>query len=127
MFVGDKCGKAEEAIQFYTSLFKDSKIEHIERYKAGEEPEKEGTVKHAKFTLGGVEYMAMDSAHEHLFTFTPAFSIFVVCESEEEIDTLYAKFVEGGGALMPLGNYGFSTKFGWVADRYGVSWQLNLP
>jgi predicted 3-demethylubiquinone-9 3-methyltransferase (glyoxalase superfamily) len=69
--------------------------------------------------------MAMDSAHAHKFTFTPAISIFVECETEAELDTLYKVLSEGGEALMPLNNYGFSKKFGWVNDRYGVSWQLN--
>lgn len=70
--------------------------------------------------------MAIDSSGEHKFSFTPAISIFVNCETEEEIDTLYKKLSEGGGAMMPLGDYGFSKKFGWIADRYGVSWQLYL-
>ena len=68
----------------------------------------------------------MDSAQNHQFTFTPSMSIFVLCESEEEIGTLYKRLIEGGSAPMPLANYGFSKKFAWVADRYGVSWQLNL-
>lgn len=73
--------------------------------------------------------MAFDSSLNHQFTFTPATSIFVECESEEEIVTLYKHFMGGGGvgkAMMPLGNYGFSKKFCWLADKYGVSWQLNL-
>ncbi len=61
------------------------------------------------------------------FTFTPSFSIFVTCNTEEELDNLYEKLGEGRQALMPLGDYGFSKKFGWINDRFGVSWQLNLP
>ncbi|WP_414655483.1 VOC family protein, partial [Flavobacterium sp.] len=57
---------------------------------------------------------------------TPAVSIYVNCDSEEEINILYNKLLEGGNALMPIDNYGFSTKFGWVADKYGLSWQVNL-
>ncbi|TME11601.1 MAG: VOC family protein [Chloroflexi bacterium] len=125
MFVGEQHGKAEEAINLYVSLFKNSKIIKIERYGAGES-EPEGTVKHATFSLNGQEFMALDSALKHEFTFTPSMSIFVQCESEEEIDTLYKRFIEGGSAKMPLDNYGFSRKFAWVADSYGVSWQLNL-
>jgi predicted 3-demethylubiquinone-9 3-methyltransferase (glyoxalase superfamily) len=71
--------------------------------------------------------MAIDSAAAHNFTFTPAFSIFVICESESELEKLYEALNTGGEALMPLDNYGFSRKFGWVKDRYGVSWQMNLP
>jgi predicted 3-demethylubiquinone-9 3-methyltransferase (glyoxalase superfamily) len=70
--------------------------------------------------------MALDSALQHEFTFTPSMSIFVQCESEKEIDSLYKRFIDGGSAQMPLDNYGFSRKFAWVADSYGVSWQLNL-
>jgi predicted 3-demethylubiquinone-9 3-methyltransferase (glyoxalase superfamily) len=125
MFVGEQHGKAAEAINFYVSLFKNAKIIEIERYRAGES-EPEGTVKRAKFSLNGLEFMAFDSALKHEFTFTSAMSIFVQCDSEEEIDTLYTRFTEGGSAQMPLDNYGFSKKFAWVADRYGVSWQLNL-
>jgi predicted 3-demethylubiquinone-9 3-methyltransferase (glyoxalase superfamily) len=125
MFVGEQHGKAEEAMNLYVSLFKNSGIRNIERYGAGEE-EPEGTVKHATFSLGGQEFMAMDSHQQHDFTFTPSMSIFVQCDTEEEIDTVYKSLIEGGRALMPLGDYGFSRKFGWLADKYGVSWQLNL-
>jgi predicted 3-demethylubiquinone-9 3-methyltransferase (glyoxalase superfamily) len=79
-----------------------------------------------RFELNGVEYRALDSAAKHAFTFTASMSLFVECETEAEIDRFYAALVEGGGALMPLGSYGFSRKFGWVNDRFGVSWQLNL-
>jgi predicted 3-demethylubiquinone-9 3-methyltransferase (glyoxalase superfamily) len=64
---------------------------------------------------------------KHAFTFTPAFSFFVDCESEEELKRLYAALSADGATLMPLGNYGFSRQFAWVNDRFGVSWQLNLP
>lgn len=125
MFVGEQYGKAEEAINFYISLFKDSGIQHIDYYKANEPGGKEGTIKLATFTLAGQTYMAIDSGAAHQFTFTPALSIYVNCESEEELETLYKNLSEGGSALMPLGNYGFNKKFGWVADKYGLNWQLN--
>lgn len=126
MFVGDQCGKAEEAIGFYTSLFKNSEVRNIEYFKQGEPGGIEGAVKHALFTIESQEYMAMDSSFKHEFSFTPSISIFVNCKSDEEINTLFERLSEGGGALMPLGDYGFSKKFGWLADKYGVSWQLNL-
>lgn len=126
MFCGPHGGQAEEAITFYVSLLKNSQIIAVDRYGANEQ-EPEGTVRLARFTLAGREYMAIDSAAEHNFTFTPAFSIFVTCESESELETLYEALSAGGQALMPLDNYGFSRKFGWVNDRYGVSWQVNLP
>ncbi len=125
MFVGKQYGKAEEAINFYTSLFKNSRIINIVRYGAGQ-GELEGAVQHAVFSLDGQEYMAMESNGGHLFTFTPAISIFVRCETEEEIDGLYEKLSQGGSVLMELNTYPFSKKFGWVQDRYGVSWQLDL-
>ena len=120
-------GKAEEAMNYYTSLIKDSKITNIIRYGANEEAGDEGTVMQASFTLKGQDFMCIDSNIAHQFSFTPSFSIFVTCDTEEEIDNLYQKLVEDRQALMPLGNYGFSKKFGWLNDRYGVSWQLNLP
>ena len=126
MFVGDKAGKAEEAMGFYTSLFKDSGIKSITKYESDEPGGKQGMVKYAVFTLQGQEYMAMDSTGPHAFTFTPSISIFIRCEDEAEIDRLYKKLSEAGRELMPLNNYGFSRKFGWVSDRYGVSWQMNL-
>lgn len=125
MFVGEQHGKAEEAINLYTSLVKDSKILQITHYGAGEQGV-EGTVKAATFTLKGQEFQAMDSHLGHAFTFTPAMSLVVQCETEEEIDGLFSNLSSGGGILMPLNNYGFSKKFAWVADKYGVSWQLNL-
>ncbi len=125
MFVGDQAGKAEEAITFYTSLFDNSRILHIERYGAGES-EPAGSVRVARFTLNGVEFMAMDSALNHQFTFTPSVSLFVECAQLEEVESTYQALSDGGQVLMPLDNYGFSEKFGWVSDKYGVSWQLNL-
>lgn len=119
-------GNAEEAMNFYTSLIEDSAINSIVRYGANESGD-EGTVMQATFTLKGQEFMCIDSNIKHQFSFTPSFSIYLTCDSEEELDRLYEKLNEGGQALMPLGDYGFSQKFGWLNDRFGVSWQLNLP
>jgi len=63
---------------------------------------------------------------KHGFGFTPAMSLFVECESETELDAAFNRLSEGGNVLMPVGNYGFSSRFGWLTDRFGVSWQLNL-
>lgn len=125
MFVGDQAGKAEQAIELYTSLFPNSEIIDIKRYEA-DEHEPEGSVKTARFTINGTELMAMDSHLDHQFNFTPSISLYVECESESEIEEAYRTLAEGGSPLMPLDNYGFSDKFGWLNDRYGVSWQLNL-
>ena len=118
-------GKAEEAMNFYTSLFEQSKVLHITRY-GPNEAGAEGTVMHAIFALGEQEFMCIDSSVKHGFTFTPAISLYVTCASEAEIDRLYVKLSEGGQVLMPLDAYPFSPKFSWVADRFGISWQLTL-
>lgn len=122
MFQG---GKAEEAMNFYTSLIEESGITNIVRYGANESGD-EGTIMQATFTLKGQEFMCIDSNVKHEFSFTPSFSIYVNCNTEDEIMNLYQKLNEGGQILMPLDNYGFSKKFGWINDRFGVSWQLNL-
>jgi predicted 3-demethylubiquinone-9 3-methyltransferase (glyoxalase superfamily) len=118
-------GSAEEAMTFYMSLFDDAEILAITRYGPGETGA-EGTVQHATFSLAGQSFMSIDSNVNHGFSFTPSISLYVQCETEDEIDRLYAAFMEKGQALMPLGSYGFSTKFGWVTDHFGVAWQLNL-
>lgn len=119
-------GNAEEAMKYYTSIIEDSSIKSITRYGANEAGE-EGTVMQAIFSLKEQEFMCIDSNVTHAFTFTPSFSIYLTCDSEQEIDALYEKLMLNGQALMPLGDYGFSRKFGWVNDQFGVSWQLNLP
>src|SRR5512140_261737 len=95
MFCGPHSGQAEEAITFYVSLIKNSMVTAIDRYGANEQ-EPEGTVRLAHFTLAGRDYMAIDSAAGHQFTFTPAFSIFVTCESEAEQEKLYEALSAGG-------------------------------
>src|SRR4051812_28839845 len=118
-------GNAEQAMTFYVSLFNDAAITDVSRYGAGEMGA-EGSVKKATFTLAGQAFMCIDSPAKHGFTFTPATSLFVDCDSEVEIDALFAKLSNGGQVMMPLGEYPFSKRFGWLADRFGVSWQLNL-
>jgi predicted 3-demethylubiquinone-9 3-methyltransferase (glyoxalase superfamily) len=119
-------GAAEEAMNFYLSLFDDAKIVSIQRH-GPEGPGPEGSVMTAVFTLAGREFMCSDSFVHHDFSFTPSVSMFVDCPDEAELDRLYAALSENGAVLMGLANYGFSRKFGWVNDRFGVSWQLNLP
>src|SRR5580658_1450803 len=117
-------GKAEEAMSFYVSLFPSSAVTEVVRYGSGEAGP-EGSIRKAAFTVSGQTVLCTDSFVKHAFTFTPAFSFFVSCESEDEIQRLIGALSEQGAALMPLGNYGFSRLFAWVNDRYGVSWQLN--
>ncbi|WP_088072732.1 VOC family protein [Gottfriedia luciferensis] len=118
-------GQAEEAMNYYISLFKDSEVVNILRY-GPEMGEFEGKVIKATFKLNGQEFICIDSNIKHNFTFTPSVSLFVTCESDEEIENAYEKLTDNGQVLMPLGAYPFSEKYGWVNDKYGVSWQLTL-
>ena len=81
----------------------------------------------ARFTLAGREHMCIDSPVQHAFAFTPSMSLFVTCEDEGQVDGLFAKLSDGGKVLMPLDAYPFARRFAWVADKYGVSWQLIWP
>jgi len=114
MFVGDVCGKAEKAIHFYASVFRRSQVGNILRYGKGEEPDKEGTIKHAAFTLESQEFAAMDSARAHNFAFNEAISFMVYCDSQEEIDYYWGKL-----SAVPA-----AEQCGWLKDRYGLSWQI---
>ena len=115
MFVGEQCGKAETALHLYTSIFNKAQIGGIDRYGQGEEPDKEGTIRHAAFTLEGQEFAAMDSAHKHEFTFNEAISFMVRCKNQEEIDCFWEKLIEDGGQ---------ESVCGWLKDRFGLSWQV---
>jgi predicted 3-demethylubiquinone-9 3-methyltransferase (glyoxalase superfamily) len=97
----------------------------VTRYGPGEAGA-EGSIVRADFTIAGQDVICIDSPAKHAFGFTPSFSFFVECESEKELDHAFSQLSDGGGILMPPGNYGFSQKFTWVSDRFGVSWQLNL-
>ena len=131
-FVGDQCGKAEEAMKFYTAIFPNSEIKSIIKYSAGEHGGTPELIKYGVFTLNGVEYRVSESNYNHAWSFTPGVSLFVECTSEKEIETLFEALSSNGGQVMiPMDNYGsenygFGKKFGWCADKYGISWQLNL-
>ncbi|MBD3897248.1 VOC family protein [Halomonas sp. ML-15] len=118
-------GNAEQAMRFYVSLFEGAEILGLEHYGPGE-PGKQGSVKQAEFTLAGRRYLCIDSPVTHDFTFTPSMSLFVECESLGEFERLLEQLAEQGETLMPPDDYGFSTRFAWLNDRFGVSWQLNL-
>lgn len=119
--------QAEEAVDFYASLFKDSRVGTVTRYDeaaAAVSGRPQGSVMTVAFELEGGEFVALNGGS--VFHFTPAISFSVGCESEEEIDELWEKLSDGGTVLMELGAYPFSEKYGWLNDRYGVSWQLIL-
>ena len=117
-------GTAEAAMNFYVNLFPRSEVIKVFHYDEGES---KGKIHQAFFTLGSREFICIDTPIKHDWGFTPAISIFVDCESEEELERLYSALAADGKILMPLDNWGFSQRFGWVSDRFGVSWQLNLP
>jgi predicted 3-demethylubiquinone-9 3-methyltransferase (glyoxalase superfamily) len=118
-------GKAEEAMNFYVALFPGASVLDVKRYGANQRGA-EGSIMKASFSLSGQTIHCIDSPAKHAFTFTPAFSLYVQCGSEDEINRFYKELSAGGSDLMPLGEYGFSRKFAWINDRFGVSWQLNL-
>jgi len=118
-------GQAEEAMRFYVSLFPEARVLEIARYGKGAAGA-EGTVSRARFSIGGQTLMCTDSTVKHAFAFTPATSLYVQCTSKERMRLLVERLSEGGKVFMPLDNYGFSKLFAWVADKFGVSWQLSL-
>ena len=118
-------GKAETAMNFYISLFDKSELISENRYDDSQSS-MAGKIKYATFKLNGTYFMCSDSPVQHDFTFTPSISIFVECNSSDELERLFYALSEDGKVFMPLDNYGFSEKFGWVEDKFGVSWQLNF-
>ena len=116
-------GNAEEAIYFYVGIFSNAEINFIKRYQPPE-PGTEGKVEVAVFSLNGQEFKCIDSVTKLGFTFTPAVSLFVECDIEQEVDSIFEKLSVGGQIYMPLTTYPFGNKFGWVADSYGIPWQL---
>jgi predicted 3-demethylubiquinone-9 3-methyltransferase (glyoxalase superfamily) len=114
MFTEAVCGKAEEAVNFYASVFHNAEVGDIMRYAQGEAPDKEGTVKHASFTLEGQQFAAMDSARVHGFAFNEAISLMVRCETQDEIDHYWHKLSADPKA----------EQCGWLKDKYGFSWQI---
>ncbi len=123
MFQG---GTAEAAMNLYVSLFDDGEILGITRWQKGEQGA-EGSIKLAGFRAAGQKVRASDSPVSHAFDFTPSWSFFVDCDSAGQQERLFAGLSNGGEVLMPPDDYGFSRRFAWVVDRFGVSWQLNLP
>jgi len=107
-------GNAEEAVNFYTSTLKNSRIVNMSRYGDGA-PAPKGTVISATFILEGQEFMALNGGP--MFTFSPAIAFFVKCETQEEIDMLWEKLSAGGK----------KERCGWLKDKFGVSWQIIPP
>lgn len=114
LFVQDQFGNAEEVIDLYTSLFNNSEKVAVKRF--GESyPGFENNIQFAEFKLNGQSFMAMESHMEHNFGFNEAFSFFINCENQEEVDFFWNKFIADGGQ---------ESKCGWLKDKFGVSWQV---
>ena len=131
-FVGNQCGKAKEAIEFYTSIFPNSEIKHLTYYAEGEAGGTPELIKYGVFTLNRTEYGVSESNFDHAWSFSPGVSLFIEHNSDKEIQIIFEKLSLNGGKIMvPLdhyetGDYGFGKKFGWCEDKYGVSWQFVL-
>ena len=116
-------GEAKPALALYREVFPDFEQFLLQEHADGELA---GQVAMARIRVGGQEIMLNDSPPVHDFTFTPASSLFLSCDDETQLRHLAEVLGDGGTVLMPVDNYGFSRLFAWVADRFGVSWQLNL-
>jgi predicted 3-demethylubiquinone-9 3-methyltransferase (glyoxalase superfamily) len=113
-FTGKVCGKAEEAVKSWVSIFPASQVYSTLHYGKGEGPDQEGTLRYAAYSLAGLEFGAMDSAYNHPFSFNEAISFMVKCETQEEIDSYWNSL-----SAVPE-----AEQCGWLKDKYGVSWQI---
>ncbi len=118
--------QAEEAVNFYVSIFPNSRIDLLKRWPDKtpfpKESTKPGTVQQANFNLDGCQFCAFDAGP--MFKFNPSISFFAIFETVDEVDRVWDKLMEGGEALMPLDSYDWSERYGWGTDRFGISWQL---
>ena len=113
-------GRCEEALTFYARTIAGARIVALDR-------KPDGTVAMARLSIAGLEIMANDSPPVHAFDFTPSTSTFLTADRPEDVDALAEALGDGGQAHMPPDDYGFSRRFAWVQDRFGVSWQINAP
>lgn len=116
--------RAEEAVRFYVATFPGAELLELVPHPA--DPPGSAGLLRGRWRVAGQEFLAFDSPAPHGFGFTPSVSFFVELAGREEFEAVAARLAEGGTWLMPPGEYGFSARFGWVSDRFGVSWQLNL-
>ena len=118
-------GQAEAAVRRYEEVFDNFVIDELDLYSdASGGPA--GQVQLAVCTFAGQRFTCFDSPIEHAFDMTPAIALFVECDSDDELERVFAALAEGGQVMMPLDNYGFSRRYGQLADRFGVPWALNL-
>lgn len=114
LFSNESCGKAEEAVKYYTEIFEDSEIGMISKYGVGEAESSKAKVNYAAFKLGDVNFSAMDNGFDVDFSFNEAFSLIVNCKDQKEIDYFWDKL-----SAVPE-----AEQCGWIKDKYGVSWQI---
>ena len=117
-------GEAKSALALYGEAFPDFELLLLKEHP--EDGAQAGQILSCHVRVGGLEIMLFDSPPVHDFTFTPSTSFMIDCDDEAQLRSLAAKLGEGGAVMMGIDNYGFSTLFTWLADRFGVSWQLNL-
>lgn len=113
-------GRCEEALTFYAATLPEARIVSLDR-------KPDGTVAMARLSVAGLEIMANDSPPIHAFDFTPSSSTFLTVDGPGAVDALAGALGKGGKPLMPPDDYGFSRRFAWVQDPFGVSWQINCP
>lgn len=118
-------GHAEDAVRRYDEVFDDFTIDELDTY-SDDSDGPTGKVQMATCTFAGQPFTCFDSPIEHDFDMTPAIAVFVECDSNDELERIFAVLAENGKVMMPLDNYGFSQRYGQLADRYGVPWALNL-
>ena len=111
-------GRCAAALDFYAATLPDTRILSLDK-------KPDGTVAMARLSVAGLEIMANDSPPVHDFDFTPSTSTFLTVDDPDQVDALAEALAVGGKAMMPAGDYGFSRRFAWVQDRFGVSWQIN--
>ncbi|MEL5297352.1 VOC family protein [Serratia nevei] len=118
-------GEAQQAIDLYSQVFARFRLMQVQHYDPT--PDGRRLIKHATIDFDRQNLVFIDSPISHDFSFTPAVSLFINLPNEEALERAFHRLAEGGKVLMPLDDYGFSARFGWLSDRFGLSWQLNVP
>jgi len=117
-------GMGNQALERYSEIFDDYELVQLDLYAEGEGPT--GQVKVADFRALGQRFVCIDSPIPHEWDMTPGVAPFIECDDDSELERLFDALADGGTVYMPLGEYGFGRRFGWVEDRFGVSWLLNV-